>query len=136
MHVPRDAGMHVLRDAGMHVLRDAMRDRDARDGMRDALRDGLGDVGRDAMRNIPEMLGEMQCAMLGAIPEMRGVMFGMHETSGTRAGTRGERGIETHEVCTTLETHVELVCRTSARAPSAFWGFRAICSWTICTGRH
>jgi hypothetical protein len=82
------------------------------------------------------MLGEMQCAMLGAIPEMRGVMFGMHETSETRAGTRGERGIETHEVCTTLETHVELVCRTSARAPSAFWGFRAICSWTICTGRH
>jgi hypothetical protein len=44
--------MHVPRDAGMHVLRDAMRDRDARDGMRDALRDGLGDVGRDAMRDV------------------------------------------------------------------------------------
>ena len=82
------------------------------------------------------VLDGMRCAMLGAIPEMRGVTPGTHETSETRAGTRGEKGIETHEVCKTPETHVVLVCKTSARAPFAFWGFRAICPWTICAGRQ
>ena len=38
--------------AVMPVSRDAMRDRDARNGMRDAGRDGLGGVGRDAMRDV------------------------------------------------------------------------------------
>jgi hypothetical protein len=36
----------------MHVPRDAMRDRDARDVMRDAARDGLKDVARDGMRDV------------------------------------------------------------------------------------
>jgi len=50
-----DRGVRGVMDpsrGGMDVPRDAMRDRDARDVIRDAARDGLKDVARDGMRDV------------------------------------------------------------------------------------